>query len=883
MPNVITYPGVAGVKSATVTTSVGVTPAVIELVCGAGATPATTGTLVLGDGATGVTLTFPDCCCRGDSRPKAKTADEVVVRLQDRRWRWKYGFPVDGHYNQEAGSGKLVPWAVRSPWQLAYLLLTRLGELANPADQIDLPGGLALGPPGMGAMGPLDRAISPAGQYLGLGQNYALTSNNPETRWASRPAAQALADLAEYYGRLLVLDPIDDRVRLVRLGVGAALPAGGRIRTGPATQRDAIPATVTARGSPTEYQVRFRLRAVGREGDRSWRPIHELSYAPDTFAQAMRCLVYGSGAFDPARVYAVTLNGVEFAVPAASAASFADVAAALAVLIAASGDPRVAGQVTAVAAAGGRLQIDAATTPADGYEFELTTAGTDDAPPGTWAWTAACVRGPVRGTRERRNAWRVTFPDAQPTGTILTVTANAVATAVAVAAPGDFNALADAVDRLAALIDGAAVAAAGGGRTLVATRTAEGVVMAVTATSSTGAAPVVDEVATALAPAKGWERCGGVPGPFARGTNELSYPEAKRLAAETVFTCYQVVCEDPADGTVKTIPVPDPTDPPAGTVAYANQFLLLLQPDSPEPVEPRPGDANVLDARTGQAFAATTYNGYAVRRPNRAYGSVAQHILARDGLLWRGGTYLQHNTPPRKRLPVTFSVVDPEMQVVQFSQPLYRWLGSGAASVNGLLLLALYPTGFTTHPAELVIECGATALDPDTLAPRAFEWSVAVPGGFGPALTRVFPDVRREVIGEYDGGHGLTAFRDLDADAEKRATAYARGLADTFQAPAGESVEFDGLKAVSLDGAVRQIRWWIGPGEPGVSTSVDVNCETSRVVPPYPARRRAEGLPPNGDRAAANLASDFLARAAAAARNNALGAAAGGGFHRGGR
>jgi hypothetical protein len=879
-----TYPGINGIESVDVTTSVGITPATIYVVASPDSMPATTGTLVIGDGVNPDRI-FPDCFC---SRPRQEIAAGSAVctlQLQDRRWRWKYGFPAFGDWNQEAGSGKLVPWSVRSPWQMAYALLTILGELVDVADQIDLPPGLASPD---APVGPADRVISAAGQYLGLGQNYAPTQCNPHTVWGGRPAAQCLADLAEAYGRLVVFDPIDNRVRLMRIGVGPGLPAGARLRFGSAVERDCIPTQVIARGSPTEYQLRLRLRAVGREWDRSWRPINQLSYTPLLPAgQKMRARVWGTGTYDLTKFYAITLNGVKFESIPGVDSSFADVSATIAGNVNASANPAIAGKVTA-AVDGSALHLDGVE---DGYEFELTTEGTDEpATPGAWTWQAACVRGPIRGPYPRQNAWLVEFPDPQPAGTVLTVTINGTPFAAAVpAVPPGLNGLATGVADLAEAVDSPAATAVGGGRKLVVTAVNPGVAIVVTATSSTGAAPVVTQVATAIAPGRGWERCPGPPfGVFARvetdsdepGFGRLSYEEAKRLANETVFTCYQVVLEDPADPTNKSIPVPE-------FGAVLNQFLLLLQADSPEPIAPRPGEAEVIDARTLQPFAATTYNGYTVRRPNRAFGSVCKHILARDGLLWRGGSYLTHNTPPRSVLPVPFSIVDPEQQVVQFSQPIYRWLGSGGSRVDGAAVQVLYPTGFTTHPAEVVIEVGAMLLEPSTLSPKCFEVSAAVPGGFGPPLTRVFPDIRREVIGVYDARHKLipnpaAGFRVLDQDGAVRGLAYAQGVAESFQAPVGQSIEYHGLISVRLSGLVRQIRWSLRKGEPGASTSVDVNCETSRVVLPYLARRKGEGLNQDAARAQQNLMTDFLARAAQARRNNAMGAAGLGGLFPGG-
>lgn len=856
----ITYPGVTGVVSLDVTTSVGISPATISLVAFAGSTPATTGDLVFGDGVN-PNVTLRDCFCREPRNELSPNAAEVTLELWDRRWRWKYGYAADGHWNQEAGSGKLVPWTVRSPWQLAYRLLQLMGELVDPSNQIDLPGGLAN--PDL-PMGPADVPARAAGLYLAMGQNFALTKTNPTVQWGTRPAAQCLADLCEYYGRLVYLDYGDDRVRIRQIGDdgGLALPDGGYLRTVTTTQRDVIPANVYARGTADEVQLRLRLRPVAREWDRSWRPVNQVSYAPSRPGQKMKCAAQGN-TFAPGTAYAVAVNGVTFTVPGGTAANFGAVATSLAAQINGSADPKVAGVVTA-AVTSGVLTVEAT---AMGPEFEFTATATPADPAN---WIARCLAGPMADTYARQNAWQVTYGAPFPAGCVYGVTvSDGTNTRTWTYTPvgTGTNSVYEATAALAELV-GAPVAAtaAGGGATLVVTGTTPGQTLTVTATSSLGAAPVVTEVATTTGPATGWERCPGPPfGVFAKATDRLNHEEAKRLANESVYTCYQVVLEDPADGRVKSIPVPE-----IGRIT--NQFLLLLQPDSPEPVTPEPGLAQVLDVRTLQPAGLTTYNGFAVRRPNRVYGSVGWHILARDGLLWRGGFYLGLNTPPRQLLPITFSVIDPEQQIVQFSQPVYRWLGTSALRLWGLNI-PVPTTGFTTQPAELVIECGALVLDPATNAPRATSYGVAVPDGVGPDVVRVFPDIRREVLGVYDARHTLTGTRTLDADARVRGAYYAQGVADTFQAPAGLERQYSGVKLVRLSGAVRQVRWTLSPTEPGAATTVGVNAETSRVVLPYFARRRAENLPQDATRAVQNLLSDFRARAA---QQNALRAAAGG-------
>ena len=875
---VITYPGVTGVISCEVTTSVGITPATIQLLVSPSSTPATTGNLAIGDGVNG-NITFPNCMCVEPRAELSASAAHIFLRLQDRRWKWRYGYPVSGHYNMEAGSGKLVPWSVRSPWQLAYLLLTAMGELTSPSTQIDLPGGLAQPGLAMG-MGPNDRAISASGQYLGMGQNYALTQSNPETRWIARPAALCLADLAEAYGRIVVLDPVSNTVYLKQPGVGTALPATGIIRTGVATQQDAIPSTVTIMGSPIEFQTRLRLRAVGREFDRSWKPINDLSYAPFAAGQKMIVNQYFK-VFKPFVTYVLIINGVTFSIDASGVADGPTLIGMFVSQINASTDTRIAGLLTAasitvpstVSIGGSALQLTGAN---NGYEFEVLTTGTVNTGTSTVQtdWVTACIQYPVRGSYNTNDSWLVVFPDPQPLGSSLRVTvtlAGAAPYIVTTTATG-LNGIADALDRLASAINSAALGytAAAGGRNLTVTCNSVGVAITVTAVSVGGAAPTVTEIVTTTAPATGWEpyppegrQYAAIVPTSGPANGMLNKTEAGRLAQETVYTCYQVVCESPANGTIKSIPMPFISN-------VTNQFNLLLQPDSPTPITPQPGNVNVLDPRTQQPFAQTTYNGYAVRRPNLVYGSVDIGILSRAFLLWRGGTYLTYNTAPRLLLPLTFSIVDPEMQVIQFSEPLYRRLGLPPENQ------VMPGNGVGYLPAEIVIECGVLALDPNTYSPLAYQSTpLAVTGGFGPPLVTVRPDIRQEYIGLYDAYHNLTGYTTLDQDAAIRAAYAAAGVAMTFQAPTGLSAELPGILSIPLDGLTRQIKWQIRDGENGITTSVDQNCETSRVVLPYPKRRMAEGLPPDATRRQQNIDSDWLFRAAQSRFKNAMGAVLG--------
>jgi hypothetical protein len=338
-----------------------------------------------------------------------------------------------------------------------------------------------------------------------------------------------------------------------------------------------------------------------------------------------------------------------------------------------------------------------------------------------------------------------------------------------------------------------------------------------------------------------WSRCDPPDLALTRPTPRLSYFQALALAQGSVYRCYQVVTASPeraaGGGSARpgVIPVPSFADPEFPR----DRFRVLLQASRPEQVAPRPGDEQRLDKDTAQPFAAEVYNGYSKDRKPLTFAGVSAGSTPGVYGYWGDATGLDAdgNTPFAAPLHVPFEVIDPLRQVVRFAAPLYRLVGAGDARR-------------VRFPDHLVVETGCLVLDHPQAVPHRMTYGLEL-GGPAPAVAVVRDDCQVEVIGQYDAGHRLTGWALVDADGFQRADHYARAHALRYQASEAAVVRYVGLLPVSLSGRVRQVGWFMSAA--GFDTTAAANAEYSPAVPPYPARRRAESLPPDPVTAARNL------------------------------
>ena len=178
----IDWPGVTnGIRSLIYTTGHGITPGHLEITINAqDDPPAMFGDLSFGDGVRNITLRN---CMVVDIRDDYSTSGHYQhLTIQDRRWAWRYG-SIPGQYNQLDDRGKLIPWTIRSPTELALLCLREMGESNF---QIKLPTGLS------------SNDIPQINRLLITGENFPQSLANPETIWDG---------VAPAVGDVLVLPP----------------------------------------------------------------------------------------------------------------------------------------------------------------------------------------------------------------------------------------------------------------------------------------------------------------------------------------------------------------------------------------------------------------------------------------------------------------------------------------------------------------------------------------------------------------------------------------------------------------------------------------------------------------------------------------------------
>lgn len=378
------------------------------------------------------------------------------------------------------------------------------------------------------------------------------------------------------------------------------------------------------------------------------------------------------------------------------------------------------------------------------------------------------------------------------------------------------------------------------GNVLTLTGKTNGQNFAVSPTQPLGGAPAYQpKVVQVARPGGGdWSTC---PPPSFTGvlaTDRLSTIEARRLAQASVFKCYRIKAVSPFTG------LPPLKVPLYGEIKRRQQ--IILQPSCPEQITPQAriaGGVNkgalLPEGQLNGGILPPFYSGYSRDRQNFVFGAVSR-LQCGGSVFWLpkvadGGTVVQ-NTKPTDRVFVEFAT-DPIEQMIVFNDYVF------ASALGG--------GGWIAEP-ELVLEAGCLVCDPNTDAPSRWLQSVGI-GGLAPPEWAIHDDIQVGVIGTYTDDHGLTGYTLVgDKDANARAQYYINGMTIQYQLQPGLTRQYPGIISLDCDGAIQQVSWSFGEGGP--TTIASLNLEHSSIIPPFPARRLKENLPPNKAAAAANAA-----------------------------
>ncbi|HYH66577.1 MAG TPA: hypothetical protein VD866_17920, partial [Urbifossiella sp.] len=328
--------------------------------------------------------------------------------------------------------------------------------------------------------------------------------------------------------------------------------------------------------------------------------------------------------------------------------------------------------------------------------------------------------------------------------------------------------------------------------------------------------------------AGGWEDCGKDTMSSVRGTDNLTRQQAQELALRSVWRAYRIVLADPA--TRKP-----PFRVPGYPAPIVRRHQIILQAEKVDQVVPeqrkKVGKTKGLITDTPGIIPAF-YNGYSRGAAPSVYGSVAKSI---GNVLWGDGSDDAGNTDAESEVYVSFTVV-PQENMIMFSAPV--------------MARATVGEGFDRYQIPLLtLETAVIIEHADTSAPIRAEFDRDLGGAAG-AEYQLREDVRVAYKTTYgDENKPTGTFKD-DGDAAPRAEYYLEAMAERHGLDSGETRQYIGAVQIDPNGLIQQVSWSIGTGATTVASS---NTEHDEFVMPYPARRRAENLPPHKVERDANM------------------------------
>lgn len=337
-----------------------------------------------------------------------------------------------------------------------------------------------------------------------------------------------------------------------------------------------------------------------------------------------------------------------------------------------------------------------------------------------------------------------------------------------------------------------------------------------------------------------------------RATPRLTREQARSLADQGVYKMYRLTGRD-IDGK------PGIFVPGYGRVTRDQIWLTDVQVAQ---VVPEKGDRAFRDLDRNPLIRSV-YDGYSRSRPAAVYGAVSRSLFNNPwyigpGLIPNDNPQIANvgldaalaaeilgalgqNTEAGTQVPIDFRV-DPWYQSICFSQQVY----------------ALSQGRMTLEP-KLYLYCAVQVRDPNTRQFVPYTYTLKVTGGNTTAQILKRPDVQLNIDSSYrwlpaarlpapgqveQPGHWkYTGSTILENDPIIRARYYAESALAVLQTVPGETIKYNGIVPISMDGRIAQVSWNIQGGS-GCGTVASINGEHDVWIPQYPVRRRAEALPP---------------------------------------
>lgn len=267
----VRYPGIVGVRSFQYSNQHGASPGRAFISTNPQPNPpAGYGTLAFDDGQRGIAL--KNCRVASMEARFSKGEKSYFIVLEDERWMWQNA-PVRASFNKVQPDGKLSPFTIASPTEIAEYLLSLAGVTNY---KLILPAGLN------------SSIRSRARDYLKPGQNFPITRTNPPCNWDGIPAMQALSELAARFGSRVIYQPAaGGRILVAPVGGPWSAPKAGLIQSSVGIDAPARPRAVTLYGAETMHQCRIPLEPVAEEWDQTYMHIFEVSYAPQVISRLL--------------------------------------------------------------------------------------------------------------------------------------------------------------------------------------------------------------------------------------------------------------------------------------------------------------------------------------------------------------------------------------------------------------------------------------------------------------------------------------------------------------------------------------------------------------------------------------------------------------------